>query len=45
MGLKDLSGLNILNDYKIWSHYNKEKDDKDLQKISGKIIVLYEESG
>ena len=38
------TGLNIIDGYKIWCHYNI-KDESDLKKVKGKIIVLYEESG
>lgn len=44
LNLNDLSGLNVMNDYRIWCHYTK-KDELDLKKINGKVIVLYEESG
>lgn len=42
--LNNFAGLNIIDGYKIWCHYNI-KDESDLKKIKGKIIVLYEESG
>ena len=42
--LNNFAGLNIIDGYKIWCHYNI-KDESDLKKVKGKIIVLYEESG
>ena len=43
VNLKDLSGLNLLNDYNIWCHYDEK--NADLSNIKGKTILLYEESG
>ena len=40
--LKDLNGLNILDDYDVWCHYKETDNLKDLNR---KTIVLYEESG
>ena len=45
LNLENLDGLNMLNNQKIWCHYNPEKDNDELNKIKGNIIVLYEESG
>lgn len=42
VNLTDLSGLNLLNNYSLWCHFNKEKD---LIEKGKKIIALYEESG
>lgn len=43
--LKDLTGINILNNKKIWCHYNPKDHKEELDKIKGEIILLYEESG
>lgn len=45
VGLKNLDGLNLMNEYKIWCHYNIAKDKEYLKNIDGKMIFLYEESG
>jgi len=45
LNLENLDGLNILNNKKVWCHYNLEKDQEEINKIKGNIIVLYEESG
>ena len=45
VNLKDLTGINILNNYNIWCHYDIKNDKEELSKIEGKTIVLYEESG
>lgn len=42
VNLKDLNGLNILDDYDVWCHYKETDNLKDLNR---KTIVLYEESG
>ncbi len=45
VGLKDLNGLNLLNGYDIWCHYNEKKDLINVLKLENSTIVLYEESG
>lgn len=45
VSLKDLSGLNLLSDYRIWPHYDGVNGMDELMSINGKIIALYEESG
>lgn len=45
LNLENLDGLNILNNKKVWCHYDPKKDQNELDKIKGNIIVLYEESG
>lgn len=45
VNLEDLSGLNLLNDYRIWCHYDGVNGMDELMSIDGKIIALYEESG
>lgn len=43
--LKDLNGINLLNGYDIWCHYNEKLDKKDILKLKENTIILYEESG
>lgn len=45
VNLEDLSGLNLLNNKRIWCHYKPEKDNDELNKINGKVIIMYDESG
>lgn len=45
VNLKDLNGLNLLNGYDVWCHYNEKKDKNDILKLNHFTIVLYEESG
>lgn len=45
VNLEDLSGLNLLNDYRIWCHYDGVNGMDELISINGNIIALYEESG
>ena len=45
VNLKDLTGLNLLNGYDVWCHYNENNDKNDIMKLSNKTLVLYEESG
>lgn len=45
VGLKDLNGLNLLNGYDVWCHYNEKNDINNVLKLKRATIVLYEESG
>lgn len=45
VGLKDLSGLNLLNGYDVWCHYRQKKDYKEVLQLKNPTKVLYEESG
>ena len=45
VNLKDLSSLNLLNDHRIWCHYDGVNGMDELMNLKGKIIALYEESG
>ena len=45
VNLKDLNGLNLLNGYDVWCHYNEMKDKSEILKLDLQTIVLYEESG
>ena len=45
VGLKDLNGLNLLNGYDVWCHYNEKNDINNVLKLEKATIVLYEESG
>ena len=45
VNLKDLNGLNLLNGYDVWCHYNEENDRNNVLKLEKSTIVLYEESG
>ena len=45
VNLKDLNGLNLLNGYDVWCHYNEMRDKSEILKLDLQTIVLYEESG
>lgn len=45
VNLKDLNGLNLINGYDVWCHYNEKKDLNNVLKLENSTIVLYEESG
>lgn len=45
VGLKDLTGLNLLKGYDVWCHYNEDKDEKGVLELKRPTFVLYEESG
>ena len=45
VGLKDLSGLNLLVDYDVFCHYDLAKHDPFIEGLNRNLYVLYEESG
>lgn len=45
MELKDLSGLNMLNGYDVFCHYNPPEDDSYINSYKNDLYILYEESG
>lgn len=45
VNLKDLNGLDLLNGYDVWCHYDEKKDKSEVLKLEQPTIVLYEESG
>lgn len=45
VNLKNLNGLNLLNNYDVWCHYDENKDKSEIIKLRQPTIVLYEESG
>ena len=45
VNLNVLNGLNLLNGYDVWCHYNEENDRNNVLKLEKSTIVLYEESG
>lgn len=45
VGLKDMSGLNLLNGYDVWCHYQQKNDYERILQLKNPTKVLYEESG
>ena len=45
VGLTELSGLNMLNGFDVWCHYNPKEDNNNIMNLKNSTKVLYEESG
>lgn len=45
VNLKDLDGLNLLNGYDVWCHYDEKRDKNEVLALKKPTIVTYEESG
>lgn len=45
VNLIDMSGLNLINGYNVWCHYNSKKDYNRVLNLKDKTLVLFEESG
>lgn len=45
VNLVDMSGLNLINGYNVWCHYNLKNDYNRVLNLKEKTIILFEESG
>jgi len=45
VGLEDLSGLNLLDGYDVFCHYEPTKHDSFIDSLNRNLYLLYEESG